>query len=96
MAGGTMSVIGRFKDSLRHKKKSDAFPLLVFKEFEDSINLIEDSDHIARNFLGKIHEVVPLPKLILLVHDPDIGRFVYSASANTDEAEARAVAFPRN
>ena len=81
---------------LGRKKQNEALPLLVFKEFEGSVNLIEDSDHIARNFLGKIHEVVPLPKLILLVHDADIGRFVYTVSANADEDEARSISFPRN
>lgn len=81
---------------LSAKKRNEELPLLVFKEFEGSVNLIEDSEHIARNFLGKIHEVVPLPKLILLIHDADIGRFVYTASVNAAEAEARSISFPRN
>lgn len=95
MAGGTMSFFGRLKKGFRTQKRSDAFPLLVFKEFEGSVNLIEDADHIARNFLGKIREVVPRPKLILLVHDADIGRFVTAASANVPEEEARSISFPR-
>ena len=39
---------------LTGKTEDEAFPLLVFREFEDSLNLIEDFDHIAGNFLGKI------------------------------------------
>ncbi len=81
---------------LGRKKRNEDLPLLVFKEFEGSINLIEDYDHIARNFLGKIREVVPLPKLILLVHDADMGRFTLAAFANAAEEEARSISFPRN
>ena len=89
------SFVSSLRRRIGRKKRNEALPLLVFKEFEGSVNLIEDSDHIARNFLGKIREVVPDPKLILLVHDADIGRFVYSASANMPDEDARAVAFPR-
>jgi signal transduction histidine kinase len=81
---------------LGRKKRNEDLPLLVFKEFEGSVNLIEDYDHIARNFLGKIREVVPLPKLILLVHDADMGRFTLAAFANAAEEEARSISFPRN
>ncbi len=81
---------------LGRKKRNEDLPLLVFKEFEGSVNLIEDYDHIARNFLGKIREVVPLPKLILLVHDADMGRFTLAAFANAAEDEARSISFPRN
>ena len=78
------------------KKRNAAFPLLVFKEFEDSLNLIEDYDHIARNFLGKIREVVSDPKLILLGYDGDTGRFICAASLNATENEVRAISLPRN
>ncbi|MCX6563328.1 MAG: ATP-binding protein [Candidatus Aminicenantes bacterium] len=81
---------------LGRKKRNEGLPLLVFKEFEGSVNLIEDYDHIARNFLGKIREVVPLPKLILLVHDADMGRFTLAAFANAAEEEVRSISFPRN
>ena len=89
------NVLSAIRRRLGRKKRNEALPLLVFKEFEGSVNLIEDSDHIARNFLGKIGEVVPHPKLILLVHDADIGRFVYAASANASEEEAGSISFSR-
>jgi signal transduction histidine kinase len=81
----------------RRKKKRDAeFPLRVFREFEAGVNLIEDFDLIARNFLGKIKEVCPGRKLILLVHDPDPGRFVPAAALGAAEDEVRTSAFPRD
>jgi signal transduction histidine kinase len=78
------------------KKRSEELPLRVFKEFEASVNLIEDYEQVARNFLGKIREVCPESKLLLLVHDADTGRFVCTASAGAEDAEARAAIFPRN
>jgi signal transduction histidine kinase len=81
---------------LTGRKRAEEFPLLVFKEFENSLNLIEDYDHIAGNFLGKIREVCPVRGLLLLVHDPDTARFSFSAFAGFPEDAARAVFFPRN
>jgi signal transduction histidine kinase len=81
---------------LTGKTGDESFPLLVFREFEDSLNLIEDFDNIAGNFLGKIKEVCPVRTLILLIYDADTGRFASSASAGLPEDEARRVFFPRN
>lgn len=81
---------------LTGKTEDESFPLLVFREFEDSLNLIEDFDNIAGNFLGKIKEVCPVRTLILLIYDADTGRFASSASAGLPEDEARRVFFPRN
>ena len=81
---------------LTGKTEDEAFPLLVFREFEDSLNLIEDFDHIAGNFLGKIKEVCPVRTLILLIYDADTGRFAAAASAGLPEDEARRFFFPRN
>jgi signal transduction histidine kinase len=72
------------------------FPVLVFKEFGDSLNLIEDFDHLALNFLGKIREVCPAPKLFLLIHDSDTGRFVCAASSGAPEEEARSLILTRD
>jgi len=85
-----------FGRRLTGRKLDEKLPLQVFKEFEDSVNLIEDYDHIARNFLGKIREVIPLPKFILMTFDADTGRFVCAASANTAEDDVRLLALPRN
>jgi signal transduction histidine kinase len=81
---------------LAGKRSEQDFPLLVFREFEAGVNLIEDYDQIARNFLGKIKEVCPSPKLILLVHDADSGRFEPTASLNAAGDEVRTAVFPRD
>jgi signal transduction histidine kinase len=78
------------------KKRDEALPLQVFKEFGQSVNLIQDYDHIARNFLGKIREFSPSPKLVLLVYDSDTDRFAPVASFNTTADEALAFSFPRD
>jgi len=77
-------------------KKHETFPLLVFKEFGDSLNLIEDFDHLALNFLGKIREVCPASKLFLLIHDSDTGRFACAASSGAPEEEARSLFLTRD
>ena len=46
----------RLKSLVSRPKSPDAYPWHIFKELEDSLNLIEDFDQIARNFLGKIKE----------------------------------------
>ena len=85
-----------FGRRLTGRKLDEKLPLQVFKEFEDSVNLIEDYDHIARNLLGKIREVIPLPKFILMTFDTDAGRFVCAASANVAEDDVRSLALSRN
>jgi len=87
---------GPFSPFRRKKKREAEFPLLVFREFEAGVNLIEDFDQIARNFLGKIKEVCPGRKLILLAHDPDTGRFVPAAALDAAEDEVRTAGFPRD
>lgn len=77
-------------------RKSEGFPLRVFKEFEASVNLIEDYDQIARNFLGKIREILPGVRLVLLIYDADTGRFLPAAVAGGREDEGRTIAFPRD
>lgn len=57
-----------------------AHPWRIFRELEDSLNLIEDFDQIARNFLGKIKESLAVENLALFVYDQDLGRFRVSAA----------------
>ncbi len=61
-------------------KATDAYPWHIFKELEDSLNLIEDFDQIARNFLGKIKESLGVENLTLMIYDQDLGNFRISAS----------------
>ncbi|OGD17755.1 MAG: hypothetical protein A2W03_11815 [Candidatus Aminicenantes bacterium RBG_16_63_16] len=68
------------KSMVSRPKPSDAYPWHIFKELEDSLNLIEDFDQIALNFLGKIKESLAVDNLALLIYDQDIGKFRVSAS----------------
>ena len=88
--------LGPVRRLFGRKKRSEDAPLRAFKEFEASVNLIEDYEHVAGNFLGKIREVCPGSKLVLLTFDPDAGRFVCAASAGVPDTAATAVSFPRN
>jgi len=76
--------------------RDETFPLLVFREFENSLNLIEDFDHLAGNFLGKIKEICSVRTLILLIYDSDTGRFSPAASIGSSGDEARRIFFPRS
>ena len=71
-------------------------PFRVFKEFEDSLNLIQDYDQVIGNFLGKIREICPVKRLILLMVDADTGRFESSAIAWAPAGDIRPIVFPRN
>jgi signal transduction histidine kinase len=68
------------KSHIFRPKPSAAYPWHIFKELEDSLNLIEDFDQIARNFLGKIKESLAVESLALLIYDQDLGKFRISAS----------------
>jgi signal transduction histidine kinase len=76
-------------------RRDEKLPLLVFREFEAGVNLIEDYDQIARNFLGKIKEVCPVRTLLLLIFDADTGRFVLAASIGLLPDAGRPVFLPR-
>ncbi len=69
----------RLKSLVSRPKSPDAYPWHIFKELEDSLNLIEDFDQIARNFLGKIKESLAVESLALLIYDQDLGKFRVSA-----------------
>jgi two-component system, NtrC family, sensor kinase len=79
----------------RRTRRDEKLPLLVFREFEAGVNLIEDYDQIARNFLGKIKEVCPVQTLLLLVFDADTGRFVPAAAMGLPADAPRPVFLPR-
>ena len=84
-------VIRSLKEKLVRKKKADVYPLRLFKEFEDSLSLIEDFDHIAGNFLGKIKEACPVRSLTLLIYDTDTGQFKTAAASGIDAHELEPV-----
>ena len=71
--------LSSFKRLFSREKPSQTQPWHVFKELEDSLNLIEDFDQIALNFLGKIKESIPVADLALFIYDQDHARFRVSA-----------------
>jgi signal transduction histidine kinase len=87
--------IRALKEKLGKRKKSDVYPLRIFKEFEDSLNLIEDFDHIAGNFLGKIKEVCPVQRAILFIYDSDTGKFRPSVSSGVEDRQKEQISFSR-
>ncbi len=66
---------------------------LIFREFAESLNLIEDYDQVALNFLGTVKESVPVDRLAFFVYDNDLAQFRLSACLGLDDALLRHVAF---
>jgi signal transduction histidine kinase len=94
--GTTMKLtIRAIRRKLAGKTADETFPLHVFKEFEESLNLIEDLDQIALNFLGKVREIVPADRLALFIYDQDMGRFKAAAWQGADESELKGLSFVR-
>ena len=81
------------KRNFTQKKLPDSYPWHLFKELEDSFNLIEDFDQLALNFLGKIKETIPVQKLILLIFDPDMNRFRLARASGFAEGELKNITF---
>jgi signal transduction histidine kinase len=69
------------------KRRRSAPPWTIFREFTESLNLIEDFDQIALNLLGTIREAAAVDRLVLFVHDPDLGQFRVGASSGYAPAE---------
>jgi signal transduction histidine kinase len=82
-------VIRTIKLKLAKKKINEVYPFHIFKELEDSLNLIEDFDQIALNFLGKIKESIPVEKLVLFIYDQDLGKFKVSTFMGFGERELK-------
>ena len=87
--------IRAIRHKLARKTAEGTFPLRVFKEFEQSLNLIEDLDQIALNFLGKVREIVPADRLALFIFDQDLGRFKAAAWQGVDDLELKGLSFVR-
>lgn len=86
--------IFRLKRKRPAQGPAEVYPVRIFKEIEDSLNIIEDLDQIGLNFLGKIKEIIPIEKQVLLVFDQDLGRFKVETAMGYGEAALKNVAFP--
>lgn len=72
------------------------YPVHFFKELESSLNLIEDIEQLGLNLLGKIRELIPARKLMLVIYDQDMGRFKVNSFLGYDESEVKKVFFGRS
>ena len=89
-----MSVIFRpSKTKPARGKVAEGETRLIFREFAESLNLIEDFDQIALNFLGTVREGVPVEVLAFFIYDNDLTQFRVSAATGIDEAGLKALAF---
>jgi signal transduction histidine kinase len=89
-----MSAIFRSsKTGAARGKVAEGESRLIFREFAESLNLIEDFDQIALNFLGTIKEAVPVDCLAFFIYDNDLAQFRISASTGIDETRTKALSF---
>jgi signal transduction histidine kinase len=86
-------IFKRAKSKPARGKLADGESRLIFREFAESLNLIEDFDQIALNFLGTVKEAIPVDHLAFFIYDNDLAQFCVSASIGLDEARLKSVAF---
>jgi len=71
------------------RKRRGPEPRTIFRDFAESLNLIEDFDLIALNMLGTIKEAAAVDRLVLFIHDNDLGHFRVGAAAGFDAADLK-------
>ena len=71
------------------RKRRGPEPRTIFREFAESLNIIEDFDLIALNMLGTIKEAVALDRLALFIYDNDLGLFRVGAASGYDAADLK-------
>jgi signal transduction histidine kinase len=86
-----MTVLAHLRDAFRRKKRTPDLTRTIFREFAESLNLIEDFDQIALNLLGTIKEAVAVDRLAFFIHDADLGQFRIGASIGYPPADLRGV-----
>jgi signal transduction histidine kinase len=74
------------------RKRLDVQPRTIFREFAESLNLIEDFDQIALNLLGTIKEAVDADRLVFFIYDNDLGQFRVGAASGYDPAGLKGLA----
>ncbi len=87
------SIFHRLKGSRARGADSPDGARLIFREFAESLNLIEDFDQVALNFLGTIKEAVPVERLVFFIYDGDVAQFRIAAATGIDAARLPAVSF---
>lgn len=87
------AIFRRSKNKPPRGKVAQGETRLIFREFAESLNLIEDYDQIALNFLGTVKEAVPVERLAFFIYDSDLAQFRLSASMGLDAGRLKAVTF---
>ncbi|MGZ7065242.1 MAG: GAF domain-containing sensor histidine kinase [Candidatus Aminicenantales bacterium] len=87
------AIFGSSKAGTTRGKVAEGETRLIFREFAESLNLIEDFDQIAFNFLGTVKEAVPVDRLAFFIYDNDLALFRVSASSGIDESLLKSLSF---
>jgi signal transduction histidine kinase len=87
------AIFRRAKSKPARGKLADGESRLIFREFAESLNLIEDFDQITLNFLGTVKEAVPVERLAFFIYDSDLSQFCVSAAVGLDEGRLKSVSF---
>ena len=61
----------------------------IFREFAESLNLIEDFEQIVLNLLGTIKEAIAVDRLVFFIYDSDLGQFRVGAASGYPSADLR-------
>ena len=80
-------------DRLKRGRTKGTPSTLVFREFQESLNLIEDFRQVALNILGTVKEVVPVESLALFVYDSDLTEFRALSSFGIEESLVKTLSF---
>ena len=87
-----MTFFSRFRSLYRGRKSRGDQARTIFREFAESLNLIEDFDQIALNLLGTIKEAVAVDRFVFVVHDADLGQFRVAAAIGYGPADLKGIA----
>ena len=71
------------------RKRRNVQPRTIFREFAESLNLIEDFDQIALNLLGTVKESLAVDRLVFFIYDSDLGQFRVGAASGYAPADLR-------
>lgn len=85
MAGFLTRLSGLFQG----RRRRGVHPRTIFREFAESLNLIEDFDQIALNLLGTIKEAVAIKRLVFFIYDNDLGQFRVGAASGYAPGELK-------
>jgi len=67
-----VTIFGRVGKAVHGARRRNAPPWTILREFNESLNLIEDFDQIAMNLLGTIREAAKVERLVFFVDDADL------------------------